>query len=473
MTKRIGKSACFVAVGLVAGLLGMTGCGAEGMEGGENAEDIAEIDGQQFALTKLHPLGNKRDSANTVAAKRLAKAPAPPGAIPSKVDLSGSMPTPGDQQTQGSCTAWATGYAAKSFHEITEMKWSRTSASHQFSPAWIYNQINGGSDGGSAISSALDLIVNKGADNLADFPYDTTNFTRQPAADSLARASHFKAKSWATLATSEAAIKSTLASGNVVVVSIAVLPDFDALNSTTNTVYDTAAGTTSTCSTAPCIRGYHAITLVGYDDAKKAFKLINSWGTGWGSGGYGWLAYSFVTNGTLGLYPYLLTDAPNTGATGYGICGVGEPGCERAPTTMHRNVMGCSGGQQGTEEHRSLADGYSNYTCNNRFQAQCVDDGSADSYYMEWCSYGGATCLEKGAKHFGCDPGAKPAGDCKATTLHRTKISCDGKTSSQEQLIDLTGGYSNFTCSNRFSEQCGQDGSWDNYYSEWCEYTCK
>ena len=35
----------------------------------------------------------------------------------------------------------------------------------------------------------------------------------------------------------------------------------------------------------------HAITLVGWDDAKKAWRIKNSWGTGWGESGFMWIAY--------------------------------------------------------------------------------------------------------------------------------------------------------------------------------------
>ena len=35
----------------------------------------------------------------------------------------------------------------------------------------------------------------------------------------------------------------------------------------------------------------HAITLVGWDDSKSAWRLRNSWGTGWGEGGYMWIRY--------------------------------------------------------------------------------------------------------------------------------------------------------------------------------------
>jgi len=52
----------------------------------------------------------------------------------------------------------------------------------------------------------------------------------------------------------------------------------------------------------------HAIVAVGYDDKKKiknlksgktttgALLIRNSWGTGWGDSGYGWLPYDYVLN---------------------------------------------------------------------------------------------------------------------------------------------------------------------------------
>ena len=58
------------------------------------------------------------------------------------------------------------------------------------------------------------------------------------------------------------------------------------------------------------IAGGHAIVAVGYDDGMKikntnpgavettgAFLIRNSWGTGWGSAGYGWLPYEYVLRG--------------------------------------------------------------------------------------------------------------------------------------------------------------------------------
>lgn len=58
------------------------------------------------------------------------------------------------------------------------------------------------------------------------------------------------------------------------------------------------------------ISGGHAVVVAGYDDKLKirntdrngqetvgAFLIRNSWGEGWGTAGYGWLPYAYVTSG--------------------------------------------------------------------------------------------------------------------------------------------------------------------------------
>ena len=57
-------------------------------------------------------------------------------------------------------------------------------------------------------------------------------------------------------------------------------------------------------------KGAHAIVLVGYDDDKHAFKLINSWGSTWGDRGYGWIDYTYF--GQVANEAYVAKDAINT-----------------------------------------------------------------------------------------------------------------------------------------------------------------
>lgn len=54
----------------------------------------------------------------------------------------------------------------------------------------------------------------------------------------------------------------------------------------------------------------HGVLLLGWNDEKKSFKFINSWGTEWGHQGYGWLPYSYIEKGYV-ANPLTLVDVPN------------------------------------------------------------------------------------------------------------------------------------------------------------------
>ena len=48
------------------------------------------------------------------------------------------------------------------------------------------------------------------------------------------------------------------------------------------------------------ILGGHAVTAVGYDDAKRAFRIKNSWGLDWKDSGHFWMPYDFITSSDCG-----------------------------------------------------------------------------------------------------------------------------------------------------------------------------
>ncbi len=239
----------------------------------------------------------------------LLGAPGEAPTLPRSIDLSSNFPVPGSQGRQNSCVGWAVGYALKSYHEKQEEGWSLNTKSHIFSPAFIYNQINQGQDGGSLLSDAFDLIVSRGATTLDIMPYDVNDYRTQPDSSILEKASQFKAAGW-SVAKSTHDIKTALANRLPVAGGILV---YDSLRylSGSNSVYNKASG-------QPL--GGHAITIVGYDDDKYggAFKLINSWGTRWGDNGYFWLPYDFSKSITgynlpqILVQAFVLKDADNT-----------------------------------------------------------------------------------------------------------------------------------------------------------------
>jgi C1A family cysteine protease len=52
----------------------------------------------------------------------------------------------------------------------------------------------------------------------------------------------------------------------------------------------------------PTITQNHAVCIIGYDDGKEAFEIVNSYGSHWGTGGFGWLSYAAVKKHGLQVF---------------------------------------------------------------------------------------------------------------------------------------------------------------------------
>lgn len=211
---------------------------------------------------------------------------APPvsGPVPAEVDLSSDVPSPGHQGAQASCVGWATAYALKSFQERRDKRWPLNDRRHLFSPAFIYNQINrsGSCSAGTYITDALNLLAEKGSASLADFPYNDSNCLSRPNSFVNQSASFFRIASWSRVnVQSTPDVKAHVAAGMPVVVGLMVYENFQ--RHVGSNIYSTAEGNPI---------GGHAMLVIGYDDTRSAFRLINSWGQGWGDDGYVWIDYS-------------------------------------------------------------------------------------------------------------------------------------------------------------------------------------
>jgi C1A family cysteine protease len=275
-TKKINTMSRFAALLLLGGSL----CAANAQTG------------------KLHPTGLRELHENIQGIAKATVSSYAAAALPANMDLTALFPAPGDQLKLGSCVAFAVAYADKTYEECLNTYSSPVGYGNIWSPSYVYSQIHVTQDadgGGSYFRDAFSLMVNKGCTTWADMPYNGAEYgwKLQPTASQHANAAKYKALSWVQLPSgSPSAIKSQIASGMAVVIGVPVYPDLDNLSSS-NPIYDNANGDR---------RGYHAICLIGYDDVKAAFKFINSWGTGWGLGGYGWISYGLVSSLNLDAY---------------------------------------------------------------------------------------------------------------------------------------------------------------------------
>lgn len=212
-----------------------------------------------------------------------ARTPAHRAFLPVAADLSDRFPTPGDQGKQSSCVAWAVGYAARSYYARVTEGAQPNSADAIVSPAYLYNTINDNPrncTNGTRISDALGVLQQQGALSLAEYGYRPDSCAPPPPALA-ARATRFRIKSWRVVDQSRVdEVKGQIARGNPVVFGAQFSSAFNKLRG--DSVYSGGGEDW---------QGGHAMAVVGYDDRRQAFKIINSWGKDWAADGYGWVAY--------------------------------------------------------------------------------------------------------------------------------------------------------------------------------------
>jgi hypothetical protein len=262
--------------------------------------------GAASARAELHRLGFVQDDLGKVAPEHEVKSiPVAFGArsfrdLPT-VDLTGEMPPVGNQGGQGSCASWSIAYYHRTQLEYHERHWDLTDAHHQFSPAFCYNQVNGGGDNGSGFDNNMPLICESGVASLADCPYNDGDAVSWPSESAYSKALPYRTKTWAWFHTYDTTginmIRQLLANGSTSCLSIGVWGNFDNI-AAHNYTYAAADREGEN-------RGGHLITFVGYDDTMTtvdghgAFRMVNSWGPGWGQAGYFWMTYEAVMDSFL------------------------------------------------------------------------------------------------------------------------------------------------------------------------------
>ena len=198
------------------------------------------------------------------------------------------MPSPGNQGSQQSCVAWATVYAVGGYyaHANTGKPYSDTTS---LSPKYAYNQIAKGNCGCTSFLDNLYILQTQGACPLPDMPYSENECALQP--DSLQRqnAATYRIKGWKMVDMHDLTlIKRAIFEKMPVLFAIATDDGFKNLK--TPYVWKQRSG---------AVAELHAMVIVGFDDSKSAFRVMNSWSTAWADKGFAWIDYNFFVSAVI------------------------------------------------------------------------------------------------------------------------------------------------------------------------------
>ena len=303
---------------------------------------------QQKALLGLHV----DDAEIHATSQAIAAATALQGfraaiAAPAAVDWrnkGGDWTTPvRDQQSCGSCVAFGT---VATLEARINIACNNANLDKDLSEAHLFYCGCGNCCGtGWNFPPALDFCKNTGVGLETSFPYTPGN---QPCKAGVSP--YIKIAGWSQVLT-VADRKNILATKGPMVAGMAVYQDFFAYHSG---VYRHVSGD---------LAGYHAISVVGYDDGAQCWICKNSWGTGWGDSGWFKIGYgeclidtSFAfydvdlkcpADPCLAYLPYLRSVIAAARANRalracllYYVCGVGpRPRCTAAQLAVVRRVL--------------------------------------------------------------------------------------------------------------------------------------
>jgi hypothetical protein len=382
------------------GALGGPCDGADACSGGLSCVDRVCVNPDQLdayyaslPLTEEEFFGGMPEVIESTIVQELDSGVAAAG-LQASVDLTqtGYLPQAGNQGQVGSCLAFAAGYGMASFffasRSGTNISRASGNSANIMSPAFLYaagrRTTNRCASEGMTYNEASSALEQYGIPSAATVPYDMSivracslgngvEEARQRRITQTRRlfyASNYSAPiTQAIIGDSQIdSIRAQLASGRPVVLSIRTPGEMQRLRGRNSRVdlplspYRRPGAGVS--------HGYHAVLAVGYNDASRTFKIMNSWGRSWGDNGFMTVTYQAAKNMIFEAWV----------ATGGSASPTPDPtpqpsGCQnptlRCASNMNAVARVCSGG--GVELAESCS---SNQTCvEDSMGAYCVQSG--------------------------------------------------------------------------------------------------
>jgi len=212
--------------------------------------------------------------------------PAAPSSVSTSVDLRSRFPPVYDQGSLGSCTAnalcGAFAFSAPGFTGSRLFLY--------YNERVIENDVS--YDAGAYLHDGISALEKYGVCAESLWPYLVNKYAIRPPTNCYTAALSDRVLTAQNIRPVLATMKQALAQGYPFVFGFTVYSSFESSTAT-------RTGIIPMPGPRDYILGGHAVVAVGYDDTHQWFIFRNSWGSGWGDHGYGYIPYAYLTNTSL------------------------------------------------------------------------------------------------------------------------------------------------------------------------------
>jgi C1A family cysteine protease len=203
-------------------------------------------------------------------------------------------PVPYDQGQLGSCT----GNGCAGLMAYQWLKQNPGQVPAMFSRLFIYwfeRYMEGdvSQDAGAQIRDGIKVLAQYGAPLETDWPYNINQFKVKPNSKAIADAVAFQQLKYERVDNTKITqLQQCLASGFPIVFGATLYDSFES-------AAVARTGIVPMPGPNEQVIGGHCQVITAYYNRSKMFKVRNSWGPGWGKGGYSMFPYAYITNGNL------------------------------------------------------------------------------------------------------------------------------------------------------------------------------
>ncbi|MDR2918508.1 MAG: C1 family peptidase [Tannerella sp.] len=206
------------------------------------------------------------------------------------IDLRSGFTQIKSQGNQGSCSAFT---LASIYEYILK---TNNALESDLSESFLYYNArkkkgDTGKDNGSNFYDSINALMDSGICTEQLFPYNADVFDKEPGQEAYDDGASRLVKKALNVKTNIDDIRSALAEGYPIAISLRV---FDSFSETNGFVHRPSENELKNETS-----GNHAMVICGYSDEQRLFIIRNSWGTSFGENGYCYIPYSYIGDSSL------------------------------------------------------------------------------------------------------------------------------------------------------------------------------